>query len=105
MLARDGRSDRLYICAGGFNRDSRFEPADAECEMMSAVIFIERGRDRLPDFSLDGKAESRGHYPDDRHAPAVNSDCAADDTRIAAKAPTPDRKSVGEGRRGRLCGR
>src|SRR5262249_42534232 len=35
------------------------------------------------------KAEARGHYSDDGHAPAVNSDCATDDSRIAAKAPAP----------------
>src|SRR5262249_8368217 len=89
MLALDGGCDRLYFGAGGFNRDSRSEPADAVSEMIAAVLFIEDRGHRLPDFLLDGKAEARGHYADDGHAPAVNSRCATDDSRIAAEAPAP----------------
>src|SRR5262249_59066430 len=102
MLALDGGCDRLYFGAGGFNRDSRFEPADAVSEMIAAVFFIEDRGHRLPDFLLDGKAEARGHYADDGHAPAVNSRCATDDSRIAAKAPPP--QSIADDSHRRLAG-
>src|SRR5262249_55679479 len=89
MLGLNGGGVRLNFGAGGFNRDSRFEPADAGGRVMAALFFIERRSHRLPDFRLDGKAEARRHYADDGYALVVNSDCAADDSRVAAEAPLP----------------
>src|SRR5262245_38318166 len=97
MLAPDGGRDRLYFGPGGLNRDSRSEPADAISGMMTPVIFIVCGAHRLPDFRIDGKAETCRHYADDGHALAVNSRRAADDSRIAAKAPPP--QTIADNRR------
>src|SRR5262249_32646762 len=89
MLAFDGGCDRHYFGAGGFNLDSRSEPADAVTGMTAAGFFIEGLGPRPPDFRLDGKAEARGHYADDGRFLAVNSRRPADAPRIAAEAPLP----------------